>query len=276
MSESVNFHSLLTQLQTRYPTSSLISELVQVHGDRFVVRALVQLGGVALVTSMAAAATIEQAEDQAKLRVLAMLGIGVGDHSPLLPFSPPSPASDADFSSNLPKHQEFPPTTSVPTSFEEAAADVAFRSAPIPPLPLESRPVSKPIIQSRSHSSHRSRVKSPPGLEELPQLNGATASEPIHEGGLELVEEPFTNQNFQNTDTDFTPEPADETSSEPVDLSELIALTDVEMERIGWSKKRGQSHLKRTYGKQTRAELNEDQLMEFLHYLRALPSGSSS
>ncbi|MCL6435547.1 MAG: hypothetical protein K6T90_15305 [Leptolyngbyaceae cyanobacterium HOT.MB2.61] len=275
MLEPVNFHPLFTQLQTRYPTSSLVSELVQVHGDRFVVRAIVQLGGMALVTSMAAAATIEQAEDQAKLRVLAMLGIGVGDRPPLLPFPSPSPTPETDFSLNLPKHQELPPTTSVPTSFEESLSGTTFPSDLIPPLPPESPPASDPVIQPTPNSSHRSWAEPPPGLEELPQQNGATPSKPINEQRLESLE-PFADQNLKDASTDFTPNTAKETPAEPVDLSELIALTDVEMERIGWSKKRGQSHLKRIYGKQTRAELNEDQLLEFLHYLRALPSGDGA
>ncbi len=276
MLEPINFHPLFTQLQTRYPTSSLVSELVQIHDDRFVVRAIVQLGGMTLVTGMAAAATIEQAEDQAKLRVLAMLGIGASDRPPLLPFSSPSPTPETDFSLNLPKHQELPPTTSVPTSFEESLSGTTFPSDSIPPLPPESPPASKSIIQPRPNSSHRSWAESPPSLEESPQRNGATPSKPINEQSLEALEEPFADQNLKDADTDFTPDTADKTSTEPVDLSELIALTDVEMERIGWSKKRGQSHLKRTYGKQTRAELNEDQLLEFLHYLRALPSGDGA
>ncbi|HEY9907332.1 MAG TPA: hypothetical protein V6D18_06950, partial [Thermosynechococcaceae cyanobacterium] len=70
----IDFHPLFTQLQTRYPTSSLLTELLQIHDGHFVVRALVQVGEATLVTSMAAATTIEQAEDQARSRVLKLLG----------------------------------------------------------------------------------------------------------------------------------------------------------------------------------------------------------
>ncbi|XHX79712.1 MAG: hypothetical protein RBJ76_07265 [Stenomitos frigidus ULC029] len=75
MSDSSALPSLFTQLQVRYPTSGLLTELVQMDADRCVVRALVQLGSMTLATSMATAATVEQAEDQARLRVLALLGI---------------------------------------------------------------------------------------------------------------------------------------------------------------------------------------------------------
>ena len=64
--------------------------------------------------------------------------------------------------------------------------------------------------------------------------------------------------------------PADAT--EPDDLSTLIAHTDIEMDRIGWTKQEGRDYLKRTYKKSTRQRLDVDELMDFLHYLRALPS----
>lgn len=79
LSESLALPSLFTQLQVRYPTSGLLTELVQMDADRCVVRALVQLGSMTLATSMATATTVEQAEDRARLRVLALLGI----HTPL-------------------------------------------------------------------------------------------------------------------------------------------------------------------------------------------------
>ena len=75
LSESLALPSLFTQLQVRYPTSGLLTELVQMDTDRCVVRALVQLGSMTLATSMATATTVEQAEDRARLRVLALLGI---------------------------------------------------------------------------------------------------------------------------------------------------------------------------------------------------------
>ncbi|MBD2036233.1 hypothetical protein H6F76_14540 [Leptolyngbya sp. FACHB-321] len=75
LSESLALPSLFTQLQVRYPTSGLLTELVQMDADRYVVRALVQLGSMTLATSMATATTVEQAEDRARLRVLALLGI---------------------------------------------------------------------------------------------------------------------------------------------------------------------------------------------------------
>ncbi|MDX2215311.1 MAG: hypothetical protein SFY66_18760 [Oculatellaceae cyanobacterium bins.114] len=54
-----------------------------------------------------------------------------------------------------------------------------------------------------------------------------------------------------------------------VDLSDVIAQTDVELARLGWNKVQGREHLKQTYGKRSRQELNETELYDFLHYLQA-------
>jgi hypothetical protein len=65
--------ALLGQFQTRYPIGSLSAELLTIHQEQYVVRAIVQMGGATLATSMAAASTLEAAEDRAKLRVLESL-----------------------------------------------------------------------------------------------------------------------------------------------------------------------------------------------------------
>jgi hypothetical protein len=59
---------------------------------------------------------------------------------------------------------------------------------------------------------------------------------------------------------------------EPEDLSLLIALIGDEVKRVGWTKKQGSDYLKSAYGKATRQELDGEELMDFLNYLRALPS----
>ncbi len=72
------------------------------------------------------------------------------------------------------------------------------------------------------------------------------------------------------------PEPTD-TSTQPsppaaiVDLSTIIAETTVELKRLGWSNSKGREHLKRTYGKRSRQELDETELAEFLDFLKAEP-----
>jgi hypothetical protein len=56
---------------------------------------------------------------------------------------------------------------------------------------------------------------------------------------------------------------------QPIDLSDVIAKTDVEIERLGWTKEQGKEHLKKTYGKLGRTLLSEEELLDFLRYLES-------
>ncbi len=55
------------------------------------------------------------------------------------------------------------------------------------------------------------------------------------------------------------------------DLSDIIAQTDVEMQRIGWGRKEGQEFLERRFQKKSRHQLTEAELREFLRYLKQQP-----
>jgi predicted component of type VI protein secretion system len=57
-----------------------------------------------------------------------------------------------------------------------------------------------------------------------------------------------------------------------MDLSELIAQTNVEMKRIGWMAKQGQDYLQRTFGKRSRQQLDDEELAEFLEFLKNQPT----
>nr|WP_279308314.1 hypothetical protein [Nodosilinea sp. FACHB-131] len=52
-----------------------------------------------------------------------------------------------------------------------------------------------------------------------------------------------------------------------VDLSDIIAQTDVELQRLGWGVAQGREFLKKTYGKLSRHDLTDEELLEFLLFL---------
>lgn len=64
--------------------------------------------------------------------------------------------------------------------------------------------------------------------------------------------------------------------SEPVDLSGIIAETDVEMQRLGWTPEQGREYLIQTYKKRGRTLLDENELIDFLNYLKSQPTPSDS
>lgn len=59
--------------------------------------------------------------------------------------------------------------------------------------------------------------------------------------------------------------------NEPSDRSEEIMKIGIEMKRLGWSTEQGREYLKRTYGKRSRQELDDAELLDFLRYLEAQP-----
>nr|WP_278003623.1 hypothetical protein [Nodosilinea sp. TSF1-S3] len=60
-----------------------------------------------------------------------------------------------------------------------------------------------------------------------------------------------------------------------VDLSDIIAQTDVELQRLGWGVNQGREFLEKTYGKRSRHDLTDDELLEFLLFLETQPSPGS-
>jgi hypothetical protein len=58
----------------------------------------------------------------------------------------------------------------------------------------------------------------------------------------------------------------------PVDFSDIIARTNVELKRLGWTTQQGKDYLLQTYGKRSRQLLTDGELLDFLHHLEAEPT----
>ncbi|MEH1817909.1 MAG: hypothetical protein V7L31_02230 [Nostoc sp.] len=58
----------------------------------------------------------------------------------------------------------------------------------------------------------------------------------------------------------------------PADLSDVIAKTDIEIQRLGWTTEQGREHLIKVYDKRSRTLLTEVELLDFLQYLASLAS----
>ena len=74
--------NMLTQFRNCYPQGSIVSELVTVDHGKYVVRTLIQVEGITLASGLAAADTVEQAEDRARERSLAILNLTYPPQSP--------------------------------------------------------------------------------------------------------------------------------------------------------------------------------------------------
>lgn len=296
---SAQLQTLLAQLQNCYPNSSVCAELLTIHQGQHVVRAMVQWGPTLLATAMAAAPEIETAEDRAKIRVLECLRLSVApgipvqpaperflSHtSPLPPVSPPvslgppvSPnplgpfpepvrveASPVEASEpvTLPSPEQIHPvalmTEGALSTFESALGafdalqpetEILTSSSslpPLPPLPDVDLPASEPAI-------------------ETPVVSGARSSKP--------EKSTKRKSDAAATATALTTEPigAEASLPERTDRSEEVMKIGIEMKRLGWSTEQGREYLKRTYGKRSRQELDDAELLDFLRYLENQPS----
>ncbi len=121
-------------------------------------------------------------------------------------------------------------------------------------------------------------LASPPAVTKLTMATPPVlqAEEPSdHEVGTEtsLIVEPVL---VDAAATSFPLEPslpepdllyAEDMAINPVDLSDIIAQTDVELQRLGWGVSQGRDFLEKTYGKRSRHDLTDEELLEFLLYL---------
>lgn len=247
-SDSAKLVALLAQFQARYPNASLVAELLTMHENQFVVRALVQIGGAALTSGMAAATDVEQAEDRAKLRALEMLTLQPIAPIETFPTRPEIPAVQSGYDLQL--------RVTPPEAIAERRNDIAEHHNDIAvaePLPV---PASLPA------DFHASLPAVKPAIEISDDLveSSSVATEGIPDIPLPTWE----------------PEPQPISEPEPIDMSDAIARTSVELKRLGWTNVKGREHLEKTYSKRSRQQLTDTELLDFLRFLESQPSPGQS
>lgn len=266
---------MFNQFRRDYPKGSLVTELAAIDHRKYIVRCLVQVEGTPLVTALAAAETVELAEDQARSRALALLGISATTITaePEIPVvnrevpqpPTPTPVAATAFSSET-LHQT--PSTRFPEplmvtdtsrfpSFDsnrEEVASVAVTTSwgademtltdEASPEVSISQEVEKPLWMAPEESS-------PTPLEDTP-VTSSTQS-----------------KRKRQPEVDTTTTTAPDT---PVDFSDIIARTNVELKRLGWTTQQGKDYLLQTYGKRSRQLLTDGELLDFLHHLESEPT----
>jgi hypothetical protein len=262
--------SLLTTFRQQYPTGNLISNLLTIHDGQYVVQVVVQVEGQTLGSGLAAHSTLETAEDRAYTRALERLALP--GHQPsereAISVNPPevvafSPAPGVIPEEVLPETVPEPKPMPLPLAKPADEAIAAFSTlSPLPPKPVPS-PDHKPMAPPPPPSPIA--LVSPLPQAEVPQ---------DQESQTLLPPEPP----FPNADPSALADPGDlafpAESTTSIDLSDIIAQTDVELQRLGWDVNQGREFLEKTYGKRSRHDLTDEELLEFLLYLEAQPSPS--
>lgn len=282
---------MLAQFQSLYPNGSIISELIQIFQGKYIVRVSVQIENVTRATGMAAADTVEVAEDQARGRALMVLGLEN------------TPKESVAFSAKPVAQVQVNPSLSTAAVLNESAYSstkngdfVSGQWRAVTSKEVSVPPISGQIVQpepviAEPHSSSQNDTHSQDFSQQfsLRPHREAQFDTPVEQLEFDSGNEP-ENQSLPSITasnvTPFTPrsysspedvDPVLGTSKKkkrttPVDLSDVIAKTDVELQRLGWTPEQGREHLIKTYGKRGRTLLTEEELHGFLKYLESQPT----
>jgi hypothetical protein len=265
---------MFSQFRVHYPKGSLLTELSAIDHGKYIVRCLVQVEGTTLVTALAAAQTVELAEDQARSRALAILGID------------PTTASTGEEKTSVVDRVVLNPQT--PTPIPSAALPSESLYQP----PSNRFPEPSSVEETSSLSSldlNREEVTERAGKAAWIADEMTVTDEPSTEvSTLQEVENPLwmTEKKSSQTQLEDTPVRSstqskrkleEETSTTkapetPIDFSDIIARTNVELKRLGWTTQKGKDYLLQTYGKRSRQLLSDAELLDFLHHLESEPT----
>lgn len=295
---------MLAQFQARYPTGSLLSELLTIYQGKFVVRSSVQIEGTIRATGMAIAQTLELAEDRARERALAVvLTTPAPAQEQLEVPSPPSPQiaavpassfpgdltiADADFFTESMPGLEAPPATPTFTDYPEFAptnlGDRFSLTAPdVEPATnadFGSSPVTSfsnvtPFVLRTAREEVAEKIDLPEAKPEVSEPIDLSDTLIAIETSLKNLrwtaeqERKYLKRTYaqESRHTLTTPQ-----LFEFLSYLELFAQTSKELERLGWTNQQGKEYLLQNYNKQSRQYLSYQELKEFLEYLQAEPS----
>lgn len=254
---------MLTQFRSHYPQGSIVSDLVTVEHGQYIVRTLIQVEGVTLASGLAAADTVEQAEDRARERSLALLNLSA-------PVSTPAPL-------RKPMAQSPPPAPSTDTEPSEASLEskVTSRQNGFLPQP-EPEPESPVVEETEMEAIPPTPALDPPKasrfsfgeLESSEPLPQPTPT-PTHQWSDPVQPDVPIDAQAVAEDQSVAVEP-EMLAQGPIDFSDVIAKTNVEMKRLGWTNEQGRKYLLETYGKRSRQLLSDEELLDFLRYLESL------
>ncbi len=271
--------SLFAQFQARYPSGSLTADLLDIRGDQYIVKAAIQVGGAVLATGMAAEKSLEAAEDRARLRALEVLGLQIAPPQPVQP-APSAYEVQVHLMTNHQNETEFSPTPRLvggQNYAEQRQLTAQKQKSPVWSESVLEIPavVPEPTPPATGDLFDSTYADVYPDFE---LESEAIAEPPSHHPE---VSEPSKNgRNGKRVapprEKTAPPEPAPTPTREPMDLSEVIAQTSVEIKRLGWTDVQGRTYLQKTYGKRSRQHLTDDELLEFLEYLRSQPSPNES
>ncbi|MFN5516511.1 MAG: hypothetical protein ACK5CA_17700 [Cyanobacteriota bacterium] len=280
---------MLSQFRSRYPQGSLTSDLLEIDRGLYLVKVTVQVKGIVLATGLAAQPSLESAEDLARSRALMTLNLEITPEIPAnpLPEPPTQTAPTVEEPSGPPTAPEgisLPPepeTQPLPPPPETTLPEVLTPPTPEPdtaPLVAEESPLPLPDPQPKTKTKKKDPIpevfpEPEPILELTPppeESNGGNSHSTETDSPLPLMTWAAPEAEIGLEAPDIIPEPAE--VGETLDFADIIARSNIELKRLGWTSEQGRNYLLQTYGKRSRQLLSDEELLEFVQYLESLPN----
>ncbi|MEP6485756.1 hypothetical protein NDI43_03260 [Microcoleus vaginatus GB2-A3] len=282
---------MFAEFRALYPAGQLICELLTVHHGKFVVRCLVQVDGKTLVTAMSAAESVEDAEDRARLRAIAVLGVAAPDRAIVsvdpAPVAPVAPVASV---------AAVPPPPPAPVASVAAVPPPPPAAVPVPvgptsvPLPVLEMPVADKLPETHQSNFVKTEAKLneepiapvpeplPPTVDRVEatgfvpkQLDSDAWLSSSYGEPLQELDVPTSSQ------SELLQGAAEVRELQPIavgipsdaieDNSDTIAQIDAILKRLRWKKPQETQCLEHNYGKSSQRELSSEELVDFLEYL---------
>ncbi|MEG4854616.1 hypothetical protein QUB10_27490 [Microcoleus sp. B5-D4] len=280
---------MFAEFRALYPAGQLICELLTVHHGKFVVRCLVQVDGKTLATAMSAAESVEDAEDRARLRAIAVLGSAAPDRAiATVDPAPVAPVAPVASVAAVPPPPAVSPVAAVPPPPPPAVpVPVGPTSVPLPVLEM---PVADKLPETYQSNFVKTEAKLneepiapvpaplPPTVDRVEatgfvpkQLDSdawlsSSYGEPITELEVPTASQSELLQGAAEV-RELQPIAVGIPSDAIEDNSDTIAQIDAILKRLQWKKKQESDCLEHNYGKSSQRELSSEQLGDFLEYL---------
>jgi hypothetical protein len=271
----------------RYPQGSILSDLVQIHDDLYVVRVTLAAAGQPLVSTLAAADQLEMAESVARNQAMQMLGC---EEAAVLAVPAPSKLPGELAISTLELKNQASPLvaeTALPLIVNasepgllsqemDAMLAVASQVLPVPDLPsVESIPAisnEDPLLplESEPLALANGSVVAPLMEMDMPVETAKLIEEPVLEAPTSNPPAKSRSKKAAATPPlplpETTPEPA--TNEAPLSVTDIIPLINMELKRLNWSREQGRDYMVSLYNKRASSLLSDEELFGLLQHLR--------
>lgn len=266
--------SLIITFRQQFPEGSILSELLTINDGLFVVKVSIVVRELSLSQALAANSTLELAEDIACNRALERLALEATPAKSLTHDTSFADGSDADPKPAPAGSGLLTPSVEETTSSPEPAQppNLKFGSEIVPGRDISTlKPgsvVQTPNPQPPNNGTAAANPSSPgTPSREYPELKLAVPPTLPRPPMEPIIEAEDVQPDFREPPQDLNP-----ISADPIDLSDIIAQTDVELQRLRWDIHQGREFLEQAYGKRSRHDLTDEELLEFLLYLESQPT----